>query len=130
MMSAPFMSLGISIGRITVTGLVKNTREMVQKSRGTAKVNVWCALSHNEVKGLFFFHEPTVRKENYLDMLAEYAMPIITDGENEGVIFQQDGAPPHRSLLVTEFLDEKLPGRWCGWKGGEVWRKWLARSPD
>ena len=108
-----------------------NPREIIDKRRGTAKVNVWCALSHNQVKGLFFFAENTIRKENYLDMLEQYAMPIITDGgSNDTVIFQQDGAPAHYAIIVKDFLHETLPQRWCGREGGEGWRTWPARSPD
>lgn len=88
-------------------------------------------LSRNEVKCTFFFNEKTVHQGNYLDMLEQYAMPIITDGEDDGgLIFQQDGAPPHYASIVREYLDETLPQRWCGRGGGEGWRAWPARSPD
>ena len=41
--------------------------------------------------------------------------------------FQQDGAPPHYSWLVTEHLNLTFPGRWIG-RGGPI--NWPARSPD
>src|SRR5580765_6641648 len=41
--------------------------------------------------------------------------------------FQQDGAPPHYSRLVTEHLNLTFPGRWIG-RGGPI--NWPARSPD
>ena len=64
-------------------------------------------------------------------MLDNYAMPIITDGEGHATaIFQQDGAPPHYATIVRDYLDETLPGRWCGRGGGEGWRAWPPRSPD
>ncbi len=51
-------------------------------------------------------------------MLDNYAMPIITDVEgHDTAIFQQDGAPPHYATIVRDYLDETLPGRWCG-RGG------------
>ena len=109
----------------------ENPHEFIEHRRGTAKVNVWCALSYNEVKGIFFFNEKTVCQGNYLDMLENYAMPIITDGEGHATaIFQQDGAPPHYATIVRDYLDETLPGRWCGRGGGEGWRAWPPRSPD
>lgn len=43
--------------------------------------------------------------------------------------FQQDGAPPppHYALLVRQFLDEQVEGRWIGRHGGIEWR---AQTPD
>ena len=99
--------------------------------RGTAKVNVWCALAYNEVKCTFFFNEKTVCQDNYLDMLEQYAVPILTDGDgHDSVIFQQDGAPPHYATIVRDYLDDSLPQRWCGRGGGQGWRAWPPRSPD
>ena len=41
--------------------------------------------------------------------------------------FQQDGAPPHYSRAVREYLDETFPEKWIGRRGPI---DWLARSPD
>jgi hypothetical protein len=38
-----------------------------------------------------------------------------------------DGAPPHFSIAVREFLDNMYPARWIGWGGPIVWPR---RSPD
>ncbi|GBM46118.1 hypothetical protein AVEN_66274-1 [Araneus ventricosus] len=45
----------------------------------------------------------------------------------EGVIFQQDGAPPHHDNIVREFLDKTFPQRWIG-RGAVM--AWPPRSPD
>ncbi|GBO08158.1 hypothetical protein AVEN_30108-1 [Araneus ventricosus] len=50
-------------------------------------------------------HAPTVTSNIYLDMLQLYAVPQFP----EGVIFQQDGAPPHYGNIVREFLDTTFP---------------------
>ena len=42
-------------------------------------------------------------------------------------IFQQDGAPPHFSRTVTEFLKQHFPDRVIG-RGFEI--SWPPRSPD
>ncbi|GBN98846.1 hypothetical protein AVEN_259877-1 [Araneus ventricosus] len=55
-------------------------------------------------------HAPTVTSNIYLDMLQLYAVPQFP----EGVIFQQDGAPPHYGNIVREFLDTTSPQRWIG----------------
>ncbi|GBM07241.1 hypothetical protein AVEN_25495-1 [Araneus ventricosus] len=43
-------------------------------------------------------------------MLQLYAVPQFP----EGVIFQQDGTPPHYGNIVREFLDTTFPQRWIG----------------
>ena len=66
-------------------------------------------------------------------MLQNFAVPWITDQRisNPNAIFQQDGASPHYSLIVREYLDQTFPDRWCGrGSGGQGWREWPARSPD
>ncbi|GBM59098.1 hypothetical protein AVEN_172909-1 [Araneus ventricosus] len=56
-------------------------------------------------------------------MLQLYAVPQFP----EGVIFQQDGAPPHYGNIVREFLDTAFPHRWIG-RGAVM--AWPPRSPD
>ena len=43
------------------------------------------------------------------------------------IYFQHDGAPPHSSREVRNFLNYRFPGRWIG-RGGP--HNWPARSPD
>ncbi|GBM47010.1 hypothetical protein AVEN_152789-1 [Araneus ventricosus] len=59
----------------------------------------------------------------YLDMLQLYAVSQFP----EGVIFQQDGAPPHYGNIVREFLDTTFPQRWIGRCAVMAWQ---PRSPD
>ena len=104
---------------------IENPRAYLEQERNSPKVNVWCALLHNRVIGPFFFTEQTVTQDSYLAMLEEYAYPQLA--EVDGVIFQQDGAPPHWGLRVRESLDRQFPGKWIG-RGGPI--PWPARSPD
>jgi len=41
--------------------------------------------------------------------------------------FHHDGAPPHSSREVRNFLNYRFPGRWIGRSGPH---NWPARSPD
>ena len=41
--------------------------------------------------------------------------------------FQHNGAPPHYTRHVSEYLNESFPKRWLG-RGGRV--AWPPRSPD
>jgi hypothetical protein len=59
-------------------------------------------------------------------MLQLYAVPQL-EQEGAGVIFQHDGAPPHYSAFVREFLDATFPQRLIGRVG---WLPWPPRSPD
>ncbi|GBL90507.1 hypothetical protein AVEN_179430-1 [Araneus ventricosus] len=40
---------------------------------------------------------------------------LTTDSSN--FIFQQEGAPPHWSAIVSDFLNRELPHRWIGRAG-------------
>lgn len=98
--------------------------------RDSPKVNVWCCVLHDRIIGPFFFHEPTVRWENYLDMLEYYAVPQMLQAQEEWgyeITFQQDGAPPHWALEVRQYLNHVFPGRWLGRNGPTAW---APRSPD
>jgi hypothetical protein len=94
--------------------------------RDSLKVNIWCALKHDGVVGPFFFAEQTVTSHSYLDMLQLYEVPQL-EQQGAEVIFQHNGAPPHYSVTVREFLDVTFPQRWIG-RGG--WLPWPPRSPD
>jgi hypothetical protein len=74
-------------------------------------VNVWCALKHDGVIGPFFFAEQTTTSHSYLDVLQLYAVPQL-EQEGAEVVFEHDGASPHYSAIVREFLDAKFPQRW------------------
>ncbi|GBM96698.1 hypothetical protein AVEN_171874-1 [Araneus ventricosus] len=68
-------------------------------------------------------HAPTMTSNIYLGILQLHAVPQFP----EGVIFQQDGAPPHYVNIVREFLDTTFPQRWI-FRG--VVMAWTPRSPD
>jgi len=46
----------------------ENPHVLFQNDQGSPKVNVWCVLMHNKVTGPFFFNEPTISANVYLDM--------------------------------------------------------------
>lgn len=104
----------------------ENPRCIVEHIRDGPKLNVWCGLMHNLIIGPFFFAEQTVTGNTYLDMLDQFVVPQLMHLQ-PNVIFQQDGAPPHWSLIVREFLDTQFPGRWIGRDGPT---RWPPRSPD
>lgn len=86
------------------------------------KLNVWAGILGNNIVGPFFI------------LLRNDINPRITEileqddqlTENE-LVYQQDGAPPHYTAPVRQFLNETFPGRWIGRRGPV---EWPARSPD
>ena len=92
-------------------------------------VNVWRGVIGNRLIGPFVFdnnltgntYEAFLRNE--LPGLLE-DIPLMVRSQ---MYFQHDGAPPHYTRHVREYLNEFFPNRWLG-RGGPV--AWPPRSPD
>ena len=54
----------------------ENPRIVQEVERNSPKLNVWCGLFHDQVIGPFF-EEETIRQDNFLAMLNEFAYPQI-----------------------------------------------------
>ena len=104
----------------------ENPHVTFEKPRVSPKTQVWCAVHYSQIVGPYFFEEPTVTGANYLECLRTFAIPQIRQIPNVDE-FQQDGAPPHWSLNVRDYLDATFPDAWIG-RGGPT--AWPARSPD
>lgn len=102
----------------------ENLHHILQKDVNLPGVVVWCAISSNGIIGPYF-HDGNVNGQSYLHMLQNWFMPRFP--EEEGLIFQQDGAPPHYALTVRQWLNDTFPGAWIGRRGPI---EWPARSPD
>lgn len=97
------------------------------------KLNVWAGIFGNSIVGPFFL-PANLTGDMYLDLLENAIDPALTNiieedrayNEQE-LIFQQDGAPPHFSLNVRNYLNDRFPGRWIGRRGAI---EWPPRSPD
>ena len=92
-------------------------------------VNVWCGVLGNKLIGPFVFdnnltgntYEAFLRNE--LPGLLE-DIPLMIRSQ---MYFQHDGAPPHYTRHVREYLNESFPNRWLGRRGPVAWP---PRSPD
>lgn len=97
------------------------------------KLNVWAGIFGNSIVGPFFL-PGNLTGDMYLDLLENAIDPALTHiiendpayNEQE-LIFQQDGAPPHYSQHVRNYLNNTFPGRWIGRRGAF---EWPPRSPD
>ena len=72
----------------------ENPYATIEHERDSQKVDVFCAISKNYVRGPFFF-EGHVTGEVYLQMLQNWLMDELIANEHEDFIYQQDGTPPH-----------------------------------
>ena len=105
-----------------------NPHETIETAMKSPKLNVWCAMSKNQLIGPFFFEDDTINGENYLSMLQNFFLPEIRKLHKvRSIILQQDGAPPHFAIDVRKYLDHQFPRRWIG-RGGPI--RWAPRSPD
>lgn len=97
-------------------------------------VNVWAGIVNNKVIGPYFF-DGILTGQRYLEFLRNELIPdlhhLFQNGNlpnfPEDIWFQQDGAPPHFSREVRQYLNEVFPRQWIG-RRGEI--EWPPRSPD
>ncbi|XP_050307733.1 uncharacterized protein LOC126744391 isoform X2 [Anthonomus grandis grandis] len=98
------------------------------------KLNVWAGIFGDNLVGPFFL-PGNLTGEMYLELLPQAIDPALTaiiETQNDRydedrLMFQEDGAPPHYTLFVREYLDRTFPGRWIGRRGAI---EWPPRSPD
>lgn len=91
--------------------------------------NVWAGIIGNVIVGPVFI-EGSLTGGHYLDMLRGVIEELLEDlplSLYSNHYFQHDGAPPHYTRAVREYLDSRYGQMWIG-RGGPV--SWPARSPD
>lgn len=105
------------------------------RSQHPQKVNVWAGILKNRILGPFFF-DGNLNGDIYLDFLQLELVPALVelypdpntpDSPSNEIWFQQDGAPPHYSRPVRDYLNLIFNNRWIGRRGVV---EWPARSPD
>lgn len=99
-----------------------------EKPLHSPRVTVWAAIGRSGIVGPFFF-DNNVNGANYLHMLQTQFLPQIEHNPQfQTMVFQQDGAPPHWTLAVRQFLNQTFPQRWIG--RDSPFSHWPPRSPD
>ncbi|XP_011687036.1 PREDICTED: uncharacterized protein LOC105449477 [Wasmannia auropunctata] len=93
------------------------------------KLNVWAGIMGTNILGPVILPD-TLNSVSYLEFLQEnlpdFLEQVPLERRNQ-ILFQQDGAGPHNARIVTNFLNQRFPGRWIG-RYGPI--HWPARSPD
>ena len=84
---------------------------------GGGSVMVWACMGWFGA-GPLIIVEGNMKSEDYVGILSEHLLPIME--QQEGLVFQHDGAPIHKSKITSEWLEENdisvLP--------------WVDQSPD
>lgn len=96
----------------------------------TFKVNVWAGIVDNNLIGPVFLPN-NLNGHNYLHFLENDLQGYLEDVNiaiRQNMWFLQDGAPPHYSNEVREYLCRQYPGRWIG-RGRDAPISWPPRSP-
>lgn len=95
----------------------------------SSRVTVWAGVWAGGFLGPFFFDE-TITGSRYLEMLQNVVLPMLREIEefnDNRLIWQQDGAPPHWYRPARQWLDQHFGRCWIGRNGPMAWP---PRSPD
>lgn len=108
----------------------ENPRRFVEKNfQHRFSVNVWCGMIGSQLIGPHIF-EGKLTGNVYANFL-KTELPLLLEDvplkTRLRMLLQQDGAPPHYSREVKDYLNQEFPERWIG-RGGP--QAWPARSPD
>lgn len=126
---ANFTTCGMYNRKNTHVYARQNPHEFEEISRsGRTSVGVWCGILKNKVIGPIFYNGALngARYMNWLENEIEIHLEDIPLNDYMNIIWQQDGAPVHNTLRVTEFLNERYD-TWIG-KNGTI--AWPPRCPD
>jgi len=127
---ASFTRDGINNSRNLHTWSDDNSHETsVTKFQRRFSVNVWCGFLGNRLIGPFVF-DSNLTGNTYEALLRNELPGLLEDIPlmiRSQMYFQHDGAPPHYTRHVREYLNESFRNRWLG-RGGPV--AWPPTSPD
>ena len=96
--------------------------------QGGRKVMAWAGLINGKVVIHWFLEGERINQHNYLDMLKTVMWPAVSHvATRRQYWFQQDGARPHTTGTVLQWLEEKFGTRVIS---NLTDRVWPAKSPD
>ena len=108
--------------------------DIYMKSLHSQKLTVWAALSSSGIIGPFFFENEdwdvdTINSTHYLNILKRDFLPAIRwrGLDINSTWFQQDGAAPHTSRIILEWLKRTFGTNFISFK---TELEWPLHSPD
>jgi hypothetical protein len=89
---------------------------------------VWCGVIGDQLICPYIFPQH-LTGDTYANSLQDELPAILVNVplQRRRMYYQHDGAPPHFSQVVRQYLNHKFPNRWIG-RGGI--QNWPPRSPD
>lgn len=96
-----------------------------RNNQGAEKLTVWLGIFGRKIVGPFYF-KTSVNGERYFYMLQNMVGPQLNE-MGWPHYFMHDGAPPHITNPVRNWLDQNFPNQWIG-RFGPI--PWAPRSPD
>ncbi|KOC61905.1 hypothetical protein WH47_05341 [Habropoda laboriosa] len=94
----------------------------------THAAHVWCSENPTITN---YFYNGILNEERYLEFLntqfRDYWEDPLPLSITQDMYFQQDGAPPHNSRIVRNYLNDMFKNRWIGTYGPAIWP---PGSPD
>lgn len=100
-----------------------------QRSQGRFGFSVWAGVFRGRIIGPFIYNG-TLTSQRYLEILRQNIEPLVDElplMELRKIYFQQDGASPHNTEIITNFLNANFGNNWIANQGPN---RWPARSPD
>lgn len=92
-------------------------------------INVWAGVIGDRLIGPYVLPQ-RINGQTYLAFLQNVLPELLDDvpyGDRLEMWYMHDGAPPHYSISVRDYLNQMYPDRWIG-RGGPT--PWPPRSPD
>jgi hypothetical protein len=109
-----------------------NPRWYREEPLHSPRLTAWATIGKRGVVGPFFTRA-NITGASYLALLQNQFLPVVEQWPAfHNLVFMQDGAPPHWTLVVRRWLDEHFTGRWMG-RGSPAMPApfaWPPYSPD
>ena len=79
-------------------------------------INVWCGVTSDQIIGPYIFPQH-LTGDIYTNLL-QHELPALLENVSlqtpQQMYYQHDGAPPHFSQVVRQYLNHKFPNQWIG----------------
>lgn len=85
-------------------------------------VNVWCGVIGDQLTGLYIFLQHL--RGDYAKFL-QHKLPALLQHvplqTRRQMYYQHNGAPPHFSQVVRQYLNQQFPNQWIGHSSAQNW---------
>jgi hypothetical protein len=88
-------------------------------------INVWCGVNGDQIIGLYIFPQ-RLTGDIYANFL-QHELPALLKNvplQTRQMYYHHDGAPPHFTQVVKQYLNHKFPNRWTGRGSTQNWPPW------